>query len=124
MIPVSCNQGQDEKGICDFLKVPCVKKLDNMEVRLDVEPKPLQAFKETEFIATITGSDKISDELYLDLTMPGMFMGKNQVVLKKINNNKYSGKGIIPRCPSGKTLWQADIYIPEKGTINFQFHVK
>lgn len=91
---------------------------------LDIEPKPPQSFKETKFIVTITGSDKIPDELLLDLTMPGMFMGKNQVVLKKTDKNKYSGKGIIPRCPSGKTLWQADIFIPVEGTVSFRFHVR
>ncbi len=93
-------------------------------MELDIEPKPLQTFRETEFIVTISGSDKIPDKLVLDLTMPGMFMGKNQVVLKKIDKNKYSGKGIIPRCPSGKTLWQADIFIPDEGTVSFRFNVK
>lgn len=119
----ACSSEEKEKDICYFKK-PCIKKTGNVEVMLDIEPKPLQTLRETEFIVTISGSDKIPDKLLLDLTMPGMFMGKNQVILKKIDKNKYSGKGIIPRCPSGKTLWQADIFIPEEGTVSFRFNVK
>ncbi|MFN3479924.1 MAG: hypothetical protein ACK415_06020, partial [Thermodesulfovibrionales bacterium] len=91
---------------------------------LDIEPKPLQAFRETEFIVTITKTDNVPEELILDLTMPGMFMGKNQVILKRVEKNKYKGTGVIPRCPSGKTLWQADVLIPKEGSVNFKFHVK
>lgn len=120
----ACDRGQTNKEICDFQNVLCIEKIDNLEVMLDIEPKPLRTFRETEFIVTVTETDKIPDELLLDLTMPGMFMGKNQIVLRKTGKNKYAGKGVIPRCPSGKSLWQAEISIPEKGTVRFMVNVR
>ncbi|MFN3740253.1 MAG: hypothetical protein ACK4TF_06215 [Thermodesulfovibrionales bacterium] len=118
------SSGQKDKDLCDFEKVLCIKRTDNIEVRLDIEPKPLQAFRETAFIITIKGDEGLPNELLLDLNMPGMFMGKNQVILKRVEKNKYKGTGVIPRCPSGKTLWQADIFVPGEGSVNFKFHVK
>jgi hypothetical protein len=152
------NHVSHEEEVCNFQDIPCVKELKEAEFRLDIEPKPLQAFRETEFILTITPKNsrfkvqdsrlefqdsRFRDELLLDLSMQGMFMGKNQVVLKRTEGNnyknsrfkvqdsrskiqslKFKGKGIIPRCPSGKTLWQADIYLPDQEMVSFRFHVK
>ncbi len=128
----SCSEGP-EQDICVLKKGPCVKIIDSIEVLFSAEPLPLQAFKETTFIVQIKGKEvkpqlllsPPTEELILDLTMPGMYMGKNQVVLKKEKGTlRYTGKGIIPRCPSGKTLWEARVIIPERGTVTFRFHVK
>jgi hypothetical protein len=126
----SCFEGP-KQDICVLEKGPCVKVIDSIEVLLSAEPLPLQAFKETTFIVQIKGKEvKPNEELILDLTMPGMYMGKNQVVLKRTVAEgekgalRFTGKGIIPRCPSGKTLWEARVIIPERGTVAFRFHVK
>ncbi len=119
----ACSTGTDA-DICDINKGPCVKRIDNIDVVLDVQPKPLQAFRQTRFVVAINNVQLSSDELVLDLTMPGMFMGKNQIILKRIGEGSYEGTGIIPRCPSGRTLWQADVFIPQKGMVSFRFHVK
>ncbi len=118
----ACSKEQTDEDVCDFEKRPCINRTGNIEVMLDIEPKPLQAFRETAFIVTIRG-ERLPDELLLDLSMPGMYMGKNEVVLKRTENNKYKGTGVIPRCPSGKTIWQADIFIQEY-TVSFRFNVK
>ena len=123
---LSCSRSEDT-DLCDFQKGPCIKRINHEEVSLDIEPRPLQAFKETEFTVKINNPRESPEKLILELTMPGMFMGKNQVVLKKTGYNTYSGRSIIPRCPSGKTLWQADIGIPYRGeikTVSFRFHVQ
>jgi len=121
----SCSEGR-KQDICLLEKGPCVKGIDSIEVLLSAEPLPLQAFKETTFIVQIKGKEvKLPKELILDLTMPGMYMGKNQVVLKKEKGTlRYTGKVIIPRCPSGKTLWESKVIIPERGIVAFRFHVK
>jgi uncharacterized GH25 family protein len=48
-------------------------------------------------------------EVIVDLTMPGMYMGKNQVFLKSTKDNKYEGAGVIPFCPSGSKRWMAEV---------------
>lgn len=120
----SCSEEQTVKEDCDFQRNLCIKRLENIEVKLDVEPKPPQAFKEEIFIINIKGEKNPAHELLLDLSMPGMYMGENRIALKKVEGNIYKGKGVIPRCPSGKTLWQAEIFIPGKGSVYFRFHVR
>lgn len=125
---LACSAGTN-KEVCLFDKGPCIKRIDSTEVTFYAEPLPVQAFKETTFTVLIRGREVLPEELILDLSMPGMYMGKNQVLLKKArtkNNEEasYRGQGVIPRCPTGKTLWQAIIPIPGKGIVAFQFHVK
>jgi hypothetical protein len=55
--------------------------------------------------------------------MPGMYMGRNEVILKKSPTGAFTGRGIIPRCPAGKTLWQADITLPGNVRLSYRFHV-
>lgn len=64
-----------------------------------------------------------SDLPVLDLDMPGMEMGINQVHFKVLRHGVFSGKGIIVRCPTGKKLWRASITVPEMGIANFVFNV-
>jgi hypothetical protein len=59
--------------------------------------------------------------------MPGMFMGENRIVLHHKENGKYKGRGVIPRCPSGRKIWKAEIEIKRKGkvaSVSYVFEVK
>jgi hypothetical protein len=60
----------------------------------------------------------------VDLSMPNMYMGMNQVILKKGNPGIYEGVGIIPICPSGLKLWQASVIIDNEVAGNFFFDVQ
>lgn len=120
----ACSEVQEKEALCKFEERPCIKRLNSHEFILEVRPAPPQAFKELEFILSVKGRKVNSEELLLDLTMPGMFMGKNQVRLKRQGNNIYTGRGVIPRCPSGKTLWQAEVILSDGDTVEFRFHVK
>ena len=120
----ACSEVQEKEALCKFEEGPCIKRLNSHELILEVRPAPPQAFKELKFILSVRGRNISSEELLIDLTMPGMFMGKNQVRLKRQGNNIYTGIGVIPRCPSGKTLWQAEVILPGGDAIAFRFHVK
>ena len=98
-------------------------KESNHTVTLNIEPKPVSAMKELTFSLTVTPSDKLPDKLLLDLSMPGMQMGKNQVTLVKKSTNTYEGKGIIVRCMSRQTLWQITILSDELKNPAFTFNV-
>jgi hypothetical protein len=56
--------------------------------------------------------------------MPDMYMGINQVSMKKSNPGVYEGVGIIPICPTGLKLWQADVIIDNQVAGNFLFDVQ
>jgi hypothetical protein len=102
----------------------CTITSGNYNVTLNIEPKPVQHMKELTFSVTVKPCDKLPDTLQLDLSMPGMEMGKNQVTLIKKSGGLYEGKGIIVRCMSGRTLWRATIISDELKNPAFTFNVR
>ena len=109
---------------CDPNKSACKQQLEDITVVLDINPKPVKAMQELVFQVTLEGNNpRISSAPAIDLGMPGMDMGPNHVALKSIDNGKYRGKGIIVRCPSGRTIWQATVTVPDIGKVKFIFDV-
>ena len=109
---------------CDIHQGACKQPLSGGTgaVTLDITPKPVKAMADLTF--RVHFSDISLKALpYIDLGMPGMKMGPNRVELKKTPDGTYIGNGIIVRCPSGKTLWQATIVAPDAGTAEFIFNV-
>ncbi len=120
----ACRQhGHDYGPDCDIDKGPCTKRIDNIEIALDINPKPVEAMKELSFTVNLRGSSG-HEKLIIDLDMPGMYMGENRVLLKRSADGEFTGIGVIPRCPSGKRLWRATIEIPDIGKVDFLFNVK
>jgi hypothetical protein len=92
--------------------------------------------KELTFRLTLTGRE-LSDNPYIDLGMPGMAMGPNRVLMKRVDNNTsrvdnntsrvgsntYEGQGVIVRCPSGQRTWKATVTLPDAGVMDFVFDV-
>ena len=121
-----CSSGTEATADCDPHAGPCMKEVDGYTVTLDISPKPVEHMKELTFGVVFSGDSPalFSDSLLLDLSMPGMDMGKNQVVLKKAGDNRYTGKGIIVKCPSGRTLWRVTLLISETLKPAFTFNVR
>ena len=78
--------------------------------------------QELTFTVTIKGSTGY-DKLIVTLDMPGMYMGENKVIVRKSGDATYTGKGVIPRCLSGKRLWQATVDTPKGEKAEFLFNV-
>jgi len=113
---------------CNIDAGHCIKKIDDAEIIFDINPKPVKAMKELFFTVTIKGkkSSNKADNLLINLGMPGMYMGKNSVKLVKTADGTYKGKGVIPRCPSGRKLWRATVYLSDVGNnknVDFIFNV-
>lgn len=102
----------------------CAGVFAGRQVTLDINPKPVSHMKELTFSLTIDPCTPLPDSLQLDLAMPGMFMGQNRVTLAKTGKCSYTGKGIIVRCMSGRTLWQATLLLPELGNPAFTFNAR
>jgi hypothetical protein len=102
----------------------CTIKAGNHTITLNMEPKPVKAMKEITFSLTVIPCDKLPDKLMLDLSMPGMQMGKNQVLLEKKGACFYEGKGIIVRCMSRRTLRQVTILSDELKNPSLSFNVR
>lgn len=121
------------KPDCEVDKGSCTKRIGNTDVTFDVHPKPVRVMKLLSFTLIVDlkastsgarkGSAEAPDELTIDLSMPGMYMGRNFVLMKKGPDGIYRGEGVIPRCPSGKKLWLVEVDIPEEGKVGFTFNV-
>jgi hypothetical protein len=122
---------------CDPVKGDCIRKIGDKEIILGISPAPIKAMEELVFRIVIRQSPpspslmksekeemkELPEEIAVDLTMPGMYMGKNRVILKRESPGKYAGKGIIPPCASGRRLWKATVTVAGIGTVDFLFNV-
>jgi len=115
-------QGVTEVANCAPDQGPCTAAAAGRQIIFDISPKPVKAMKELIFTIRATGRNT-APAILLDLSMPGMYMGRNEVVLKKNPDGSYSGKGIIPRCPSGRMLWRAAVTVPGAGKVSYTFNV-
>ena len=114
--------GSEQPADCLIDRGPCSTTAGTQRVVLDISPKPVRAMKELTFTIHVGGRGA-PPSLLLSLSMPGMYMGRNIVTLKKISGDSYSGKGVIPRCPSGKRLWQAEVSVPGASKAVYRFNV-
>lgn len=101
------------KTDCNLAAGACVKSLQGNRVSFDVLPKPVASMTELVFTVSLSANGRPfkAEHVSLDLTMPGMYMGANRPALTLGEDGKYSGKGILPRCPSGQKIWKAEIVI-------------
>jgi hypothetical protein len=115
---------------CDIQLRSCIMRTgDGIMIEFDIQPKPVSAMTESTFVVTVTRNGlPITDaSVHLDLSMPHMFMGQNQPILKHIKEGRYEGKGIITQCASGRKTWQADVAVGPDGktpVATFVFEVK
>lgn len=109
---------------CDAHSGTCKQRLNELDVILEISPRPVKAMQDLRFNLTLSGSTQApSATPYIDLGMPGMNMGPNRVILKPVGQGMYAGQGIIVRCPSGRRIWQATVTVPDIGTVKFVFDV-
>lgn len=107
---------------CDIQNQSCDQVLSGHRVVLDISPKPVKAMADLNFRLEFEDLN-LTDSPYIDLGMPGMDMGPNKVTMESAGNNVYEGKGVIVRCKSGRTEWQANVTIPGHGTLRYVFDV-
>ncbi len=126
----SAYAAENRTTTCNIQSGSCHEETDDgMTIEFDIQPKPVLALSELTFIVNLTrgGMPVTEASVVLDLSMPGMFMGKNQPILKFAQNGRYKGKGVIIKCASGRKIWQADVTVGHDGKTaitTFMFEVK
>jgi hypothetical protein len=124
----ACTEDREPAPDCLIDAGPCSKTVEDITVTLDLVPKPVRAMRELEFSVLLAkdGEPVVGSSVAVDLTMPGMDMGENRIRLAPRPGGRFAGKGVIVRCPSGRTLWKAAVII-ERGeravTADFFFKV-
>ena len=121
---ISANDKYQELINCDLHQGACTRALADINVTLEVTPRPVKAMQDLSFKISLTGNlPSGTKPPYIDLGMPGMKMGPNRVHLKSTGNDTYEGRGVIVKCPSGRRLWRATVIIPGMGQTDFIFNV-
>jgi hypothetical protein len=109
---------------CDAHSGTCKQRLNELDVILEISPRPVKAMQDLQFNLTLSGRKQLPTTTpYIDLGMPGMNMGPNRIILKPVGQGMYAGQGIIVRCPSGRRIWQATVTVPDIGAVKFIFDV-
>lgn len=130
LIADTASAGSQDRIDCNIQKGSCVKMTGSgMDVEFDVAPRPVKAMQELLFMVTLKkqGKPVSGASLLLDLSMPDMFMGNNQPKLKEGPSGRYSGRGVIPRCVTGRKTWKASVAIAQRGQVEqvaFLFEVQ
>jgi hypothetical protein len=112
----------DTKINFDAHKGICSQSSGDITVSLEINPRPVKAMQDLVFRVSINGASP-TKQPHIDLGMPAMKMGPNQVTLKPTGPGTYEGTGVIVRCPSGKRTWFANVIVPEAGEVKFIFDV-
>ena len=120
-LPTMCAAAEAEPN-CDIQAQSCTQTVNGRTVTLDITPKPVKAMEALTFRVRVSG-ELLNAPPFIDLGMPDMKMGPNKVTLKKVEDSVYEGTGVIVRCPSGKTIWEARVTVPDIGQANFIFDV-
>ena len=107
---------------CDAHKGGCSQSSGDLTVSLEITPRPVKAMQDLVFKVSITGASPAAPP-HIDLGMPAMKMGPNQVALIPTGPGTYEGTGVIVRCPSGKRTWFANVIVPGSGEVKFIFDV-
>jgi len=92
----SSAERKPERVDCDVHAGPCSASLKDIQVTLDIKPKPVKAMEDLTFTVRFAGEKSVAAP-YIDLGMPGMNMGRNRVALKRIGESLYQGRGVIVR---------------------------
>ena len=132
LFPAAALQASDAASPkrCTIQKGSCsITTASGMIVGFDIQPKPVKALSQLQYIVTLNDKGKaVTDaSVGLDLTMAGMYMGKNAPAMKHVSKGRYEGSGVITRCMSGRKTWQADVTVVRDGareTASFLFEVQ
>lgn len=124
LLVISCEGDNSLTPDCYPDRGECVEKIGKGRLVFEISPRPVQTMKELLFRVKLASIGSDPDRVLLDLSMPGMEMGKNQIILERKQDGIYEGRGTIVRCPSGRKLWRASIWVPGHGEVQFVFEVK
>jgi hypothetical protein len=96
---------------CAISAGPCTKDVDGVVITLGLDPRPVRFMTDLTFEvrATEGGAPLAGSAAKVALSMPGMYMGENEVALTQAEPGVYRGKGVLVRCPSGRRVWTAQV---------------
>jgi hypothetical protein len=105
-------------GACELGEGACSATVLGRTVTVELAPRPLRTMRELRVTVTVrdaAGAPVEGARVAVGFEMPGMEMGENVVVLAGAGGGRYTGKGVIVRCASGRRDWQARVDVAPPG---------
>jgi len=129
LIAGTAHAGEAVRPDCRIDEGSCRAAKGTLLVTFELLPRPVKVMRELAFAVTLQdkGTQVTDASVAVELTMPGMVMGKNTVILLSKGGGIYEGKGVIVRCPSGSRLWRANVNVRRGGktaAVPFLFEVQ
>ncbi len=102
---------------CDLGAGPCTRALGDLELTLELAPRPPRAMSELAVHGRLArgGAPVDGAELVLSFAMSGMSMGVNLARLAGDGGGHYRGKAVLVRCHSGRRDWIATAVVRAGG---------
>lgn len=101
-------EAQGSAGVdCAISAGPCSSGAGDAALTLDISPRPVSSMTDLVFVVSGPAAAAPGASGVVDLQMPGMYMGANQVQLAPDGGGHLTGKGVLVRCPSGHLTWSA-----------------
>jgi hypothetical protein len=114
--------------VCDAGAAPCTQPLGGGgTVTLDVGPRPVRTMVELTVTVRLSppsprGPSPVAEggrgegaRVTVSFSMPGMEMGRNEIRLAPSGDGRFSGTGVLVRCPSGRRDWAAEVRVEPPG---------
>ena len=102
---------------CDLHVSSCSADIPELgKMVFDIEPKTIPLM-ETLTFRIKTEKDINTDKLDLHIYATNMNMGYHSFRMKKISENTYEAKGILPTCTVGGMIWNAEVVHGNKGGL-------
>jgi len=112
-----------QEKTCDLHNSSCkIKIQDDTTFELEITPKTIPLMEELRF--SIKSNNQNLKNLKLNIYATNMFMGEFNLPIKNLGNGNYEAVGILPTCPTGDMLWNAEIRVEQIDKIigaRFQF---
>lgn len=106
---------------CDLHNSSCkIQIQDGTSFELEVSPKTIPLMQELVF--SIKSNKPDLENLKLNIYATNMFMGDLYLDIKNLGNGNYEAVGMLPTCPVGNMMWNAEIRIEKLNkTIGARF---
>jgi hypothetical protein len=104
-------------GGCDLGSGPCTRTLGDLELTLELSPRPPRPMTELQVQGRLARGGVPVDgaEIVLSFEMAGMTMGENLARLAAAGGGRYRGTAVLIRCTSGRRDWNAAALVRSGG---------
>lgn len=94
---------------CQLHQKACHSQYQNIDIHLDITPKPVPIAKTLTIAARISGVEPV--RVQLDINGSNMYMGYNRIDLSAQPDGDWTGKSLLAFCTTDRMQWQLTVLV-------------